>query len=122
MLVQTASRIACSRQSLEGCDHARIGVALARHAGLVVVDETFQQGRILVFVERFAPEGEGAFDHRACTVADKMGEVADSHRRETLDGDGVVEAVDQIRRGIDEGAVEIEDDKRWSWHSLLSSA
>jgi hypothetical protein len=57
-----------------------------------------------------AAQPEGALDHRTRAVADEMREIRVSDRRKAVDSDRVVEARDEIGCGIDERAVEVEDD------------
>jgi flavin-dependent dehydrogenase len=44
-------------------------------------------------------------------MADEMGEIGVSNRFDTCLRDRVVEAGDEVRGGVDESTVEIEDDK-----------
>ncbi len=99
-------------KTLQCCDKSGVGAAFTRHAGLVVIDEVFKQGRQLCIVERHTPERESACDHHACALTDEVSEVAVADRRKVVDRDRVVQAGDEIRCCVDKCAVEIEDDGR----------
>src|SRR6185437_11299384 len=54
--------------------------------------------------------GERPLDHAPSTATDQIARGVERHRRKPLPRESEVERVDEVRRGVDQGAVEIEDD------------
>jgi hypothetical protein len=77
-----------------------------------MLDETVEHRLDVALVERRIAQLESPFDHRARAVADEMGEIGIAHRRELAGGNRIIEAVDKVGGGIDQGSVEIENDKQ----------
>ena len=77
-------------------------------------------------VEAALAEREDALDHGAAAHADMGADQRLVDRAEAVAGKRMVEAGDQVRRGVDQRAVEVEDDDRrahvLSWLWLTSSA
>ena len=64
---------------------------------------------------------DSARDHHPRAAADQIARGLIGHRRQSFPREHHVEGVDEIGRGIDQGAVEVENDG-WGGHGRIASA
>ena len=93
------------------------GPALGGDIGLVVNQEL---GQHAVDVVLGAGAAQSLLDHDAGAVADALADGVERYRRVPAPRQHVVQRVGQVRRGIDQGAVEIENDSGVLEHGPLS--
>ena len=109
LLVQTARR-ARRRQGVQRRRHAGKGAAVIGDVGPIVGDEALEEFVQARLGKRLARGGEPSRDQRPAPRAD--------HRPRRLHGQGGyafgakhhVQSVHQVRRGVDQGAVEVQGD------------
>jgi len=106
-LVQTASLApAAANVSSEG---AGKGPALGGDIRLVVHEKL---GQHLIDVLFGAGAPQRFLDHHTRAEADRRANGLLRNRGMAAAGEGVVQGIGEVRRGVDEGAVEIENDRR----------
>jgi hypothetical protein len=86
---------------------------------MVEIDEFLHLPVEIVGAQRLAAQREGALDHRLGAVSDEMGEVVIGNGRKACLGNGVIEACDEIRCGIDQGSIKIKDNNGGGHEYLL---
>ena len=82
----------------------------------VMGDEILQQTVDFRGGQGAALRGQTALDHHPRAAADHVAGGLVGDRRQAFPGQDGVEGSDQIGRGVDEGAVEVEDDGRVERH------
>jgi hypothetical protein len=89
-----------------------------------VLEEERVEAVVLEGGELPALRGEGLFDHDLGAVADEAAQLVRGGRGDAGVGQAVVEAVEQVGRGVDQRAVEIEDDggAGHAWPSSCAAA
>jgi hypothetical protein len=68
------------------------------------------QPSALSFAYAFAAKGQAGFDHRHRSAADEGMQLADGHRFQPDEAQGMVGGGQEVGRRVDDGAVEVEDD------------
>ena len=107
-------------EAVERGERAGIGPALAGDIRLIMDQEL---GQHPVHVASSAGVHERLLDHDLSAVANAAADGLDRNRLEPATHEHIVKGVGQVRRGIDQGAVEIEDDGGAGEHgSTLSHA
>jgi len=102
----------CAADNFEGFEDARIDVGVVEFVDAIVVEEECECiGYILLVGDVTFGVADGAADEHGGSVADVTGDdgLGESGLAEV--GEGGVDGVAEIDAGVDEGAVEIEDDE-----------
>ncbi len=82
-----------------------------------MIEKELQQPVVFLHRQRSLLRGMGALDHHPAAMAHEASEPGFVDGREFAGGQAVVEAVEQVRRRIDQRSVEVEHDDR-SGHGL----
>src|SRR6185312_13520532 len=91
-------------------------------------DEAVEQLRRAGFLQRRAGGLKAALDHPPRAAADERARLAERQRRQAFLRQQHVERADQVGRGVDQGAVEVEGDGgafqggSWFRHALALTA
>jgi hypothetical protein len=92
-------------------DHAGEGRALLGDAVQIDGDEALDQFWGGQGVERLAGGGEAALQQGLGAASDHQPDFVEGQGRQALLGEDHVQRADQVRRGVDQGSVEVEGDR-----------
>ena len=87
-----------------------------RNVGGVIVNEIAHEAVDVFHAHRLAFQLEPALDQLAGAGADHVARRFQRHRRQAFPVEHVIERGDQVGRGVDEGAVEVEDNSAGKGH------
>ncbi len=99
--------VAGAAQGRQSFGHPGIGSRQPRRIRLVELEEAWQRRRVVVV--GCTARGEGAGDQRRRAVADHPPHLLRRQRRPTALAQHFVECRPEVRRAVDESAVEVED-------------
>ena len=125
LLVRTAIRISgwAARMASKGFDDAGVDIGVVEFVDAVVVEEEGQGfGDVLFVVDVAFGVAEGAADEHGGAVADVAGDDGVGELRLAEVGEHGVDGVAEVDAGVDEGAVEIEDEEAGRWGGSMGQS
>jgi hypothetical protein len=106
----------CGTDGFEGFKNARVEDGVVELVEAVVVEEEYEGfGYIFFVVDVAFGVAEGPADEKGGAVADVAGDDGFGELRFAEVGEGGVDGVTEVGAGVDEGAVEIEDEEAGRW-------